>query len=70
MPEVYCYATAQYDADDADNGSEPSKERQRLVFADHAEDGAHHLDAVAYRVQLGYGTFRAVTVLNRHLEQA
>lgn len=25
MPEVYCYATAQYDADDADNGSEPSK---------------------------------------------
>ena len=32
MPEVYCYATAQYDADDADNGSEPSKERHRLVL--------------------------------------
>ena len=32
----------------------------RLVFADHAEDGAHDLDAVAYRVELGDGAFRPV----------
>ena len=38
--------------------------------ADHAEDGAHHLDAVTHGVKFADGAFRAVTVLNRHLEQA
>ncbi len=69
MPEVHGHAAAQYDADDAEDGSEPSKERQRLVFADHAEDGAHHLDAVTHGVKFADGAFRAVTILNRHLEQ-
>lgn len=47
----------------------PPKKGEGLVFANHAEDGAHHLDAVAYRVQLGYGTFRPVAVLDGHFEQ-
>ena len=61
--------STQHDADDADDQAEGAEERQRLVFADHAEDGAHHLDAVTYRVQLGYGTFWPVAVLDGHFEQ-
>ena len=41
-----------------------------LVFADHAEDGAHDPDAVAYGVQLGYGAFGPVAVLDRHLVES
>lgn len=48
----------------------PPKKRQRLVFANHAEDGAHHLDAVAHGVELADRTLGAVAVLNRHLKQA
>ena len=61
---------AQYDADDADDEAESAEEGERLVFADHTEDGAHHLDAVAHRVQFGHGTLRPVTVLDGHFEQA
>ena len=60
---------AQHDADDANDQAQSAEEGEGLVFADHAEDGAHHLDAVAYRVQLGYGTFRPVAVLDGHFEQ-
>lgn len=59
--------STQHDADDADDQAEGAEERQRLVFADHAEDGAHHFDAVANGIKFADGTFRAITVLNRHL---
>lgn len=69
MPEVHGHAAAQHDADDAEDDAKSAEERQWLVFANHAEDGAHHLDAVAHGVKLADGTFRTVAVLNRHLEQ-
>ena len=47
VPEIHGHAAAQHDADDAEDDAKSAEERQRLVFADHAEDGAHHLDAVA-----------------------
>ena len=61
---------AQDHADDADERAESAEERQGLVFADHAEDGAHDPDAVAHRVELGDGALGAVAVLDGHLEQA
>ena len=70
MPEVHGHAAAQHYTDDAEDGAKSAEERQRLVLADHAEDGAHHLDAVTHGVKFADGAFRAVTVLNRHLEQA
>ena len=45
---------AQHNADDANDQAQPSEEGKGLVFADHAEDGAHDLDAVTYGVQLGH----------------
>lgn len=69
MPEVHGHAAAQHYADDAEDGAKSAEERQRLVLADHAEDGAHHLDAVAHGVEFADGTLRTVAVLNRHLEQ-
>lgn len=69
MPEVHGHAAAQHYADDAEDGAKSAEERQRLVLANHAEDGAHHLDAVTHSVKLADGTLRTVTVLNRHLEQ-
>ena len=70
MPEVHGHAAAQHDADDAEDDAKSAEERQWLVFANHAEDGAHHLDAVAHGVELADGTLGAVAVLNRHLKQA
>ena len=61
---------AQHDTDDADDQAEPAEEGERLVFADHAEDGTHDLDAVAHRVQFGDRAFGPVAVLNRHLVEA
>ena len=69
MPEVHGHAAAQHDADDAEDGAKSAEKRQRLVFADHTEDGAHHLDAVSYGVKLADGSGRTVAVLNWHLEQ-
>lgn len=69
MPEVHGHAAAQHDADDAEDGAKTAEERQRLVFADHTENGAHHLDAVAHGVKLADGSGRTVAVLNWHLEQ-
>lgn len=43
--------------DDAEEKPESAEERQRLVFADHTEDGAHDLDAVADGVKLGAQAF-------------
>ena len=63
------HAAQQY-ADDADERAESAEERQGLVFADHAEDGAHDLDAVAYRVELGDGARGAVAVLDGHFDQS
>lgn len=65
--EVDAYATAKNKADDTNNQTESSKERQWLVLADHAEDGAHYLDAVSDGIKFADGTFRTVAVLNRHL---
>ena len=70
MPEVHGHAAAQHDADDAEDGTKSAEKRQRLILANHAEDGAHHLDAVAHGVELADGTLGAVAVLNRHLKQA
>ena len=69
MPEVHGHAAAQHDANDAEDGAKSAEERQWLVFANHAEDGAHHLDAVAHGVKLADGSGRTVAVLNWHLEQ-
>ena len=69
MPEIHGHAAAQHDADDTEDDAKSAEERQWLVFANHAEDGAHHLDAVAHGVKLADGTFRTVAVLNWHLEQ-
>lgn len=70
MPEVHGHAAAQHYADDAEDGSKSAEERQRLVLANHAEDGAHHLDAVTHGVKLTDRALWTVAVLNRHLEQA
>ena len=70
MPEVHGHAAAQHDADDAEDGAKSAEERQWLVFAYHAEDGAHHLDAVAYGVEFTDGAFWAIAVLDRHLIKA
>jgi len=69
MPEVHGHAAAQHDANDAEDGAKSAEERQWLVLANHAEDGAHHLDAVAHGVKLADGSGRTVAVLNWHLEQ-
>ena len=69
MPEVHGHAAAQHDTDDTEDGAKSAEERQRLVLANHAEDGAHHLDAVAHGVKLADGSGRTVVVLNWHLEQ-
>ena len=69
MPEVHGHAAAQHDADDTEDGAKSAEERQWLVLANHAEDGAHHLDAVAHGVKLADGSGRTVAVLNWHLEQ-
>lgn len=45
---------AQQDADGADEKADGAEEGQGLVFADHAEYGAHDLDTVAHGVELGY----------------
>ena len=70
MPEVHGHAAAQHDADDAEDGAKSAEKRQRLVFANHAEDGAHHLDAVAHGVEFADGAFWAIAVLDRHLVEA
>ncbi len=46
--------SAERDADDADEKADGAEEGQGLVFADHAEYGAHDLDTVAHGVELGY----------------
>lgn len=69
VPEVHGHAAAQHDAYDAEDGAKSAEERQWLVLANHAEDGAHHLDAVAYGVEFADGSGRTVAVLNWHLEQ-
>lgn len=69
MPEVHGHAAAQHDANDAEDSAKSAEERQWLVLANHAEDGAHHLDAVAHGVKLADGSGRTVAVLNWHLEQ-
>ena len=61
---------AQNQSDDSDEQAKSSEERQRLVFADHAEDGAHDLDAVAHRVELGHGAGGPVAVLYGHFVQS
>lgn len=70
MPEVHGHAAAQHDADDAEDGAKSAEKRQRLVFANHAEDGAHHFDAVAHGVEFADGAFWAIAVLDRHLVEA
>lgn len=70
MPEIHGHAAAQHDADDTEDDAKSAEERQRLILANHVEDGAHHLDAVAHGVELADGTLGAVAVLNRHLKQA
>ena len=67
MPEVHGHAAAQHDADDTEDDAKSAEERQWLVFANHAEDGAHYLDAVAHGVKLADGSGRTVAVLNWHL---
>lgn len=67
MHEVDADRDGQNQPDDAEEKPEPAEERQRLVFADHAEDGAHDLDAVADGVKLGNRALGPIPVLNRHL---
>lgn len=68
-PEFRGNHAAQHNADNAENTSKASEERQRFVLTNHTEDGAHHLNAVADSVELADGPFRTVAVLDRHLEQ-
>ena len=70
MPEIHGHAAAQHDADDAEDGAKSAEKRQRLVLANHAEDGAHHLDAVAHGVEFADGALWAIAVLDRHLVEA
>lgn len=70
MHEVDADRDGQNQADDAEEKPEPAEERQRLVFADHPEDGAHDFDAVAHGIKLGNRTFRPVPVLDRHLVES
>ena len=67
MYEVDADRDGQDQPDDAEEKPEPAEERQRLVFADHPEDGAHDLDAVADSVKLGNRTLGPIPVLDRHL---
>lgn len=67
MHEVDADRDSQDQPDDAQEKPEPAEERQRLVFADHAENGAHDLDAVADGVKLRNRTFWPVPVLDGHL---
>ena len=69
VPEVHRHHAAQYDADDAEDAADSAEERQRLVLTNHAEDGRHHLDAIADGVKLADGPFRTITILDRHLVQ-
>lgn len=70
MHEIDADRDGQNQPDDAEEKPEPAEERQRLVFADHPEDGAHDLDAVAHGIKLGNRTFRPVPVLDRHLVES
>ena len=70
MPEIHGHAAAQHDADDTEDDAKSAEERQRLILANHAEDGAHHLDAVAHGVEFADGAFWAIAVLDRHLVEA
>lgn len=67
LPEIHGYATAKNYSDDSENKAKPAEERERLVFANHAEYGRHDFDAVSHGVELTDGTFRAIAVLDRHL---
>ena len=67
MHEIDADRDGQNQPEDAEEKPEPAEERQRLVFADHAEDGAHDLDAVADGVKFGNRTFGPVPVLDGHL---
>ena len=70
MPEVHGHAAAQHDADDAEDGAKSAEERERLIFAYHAKDGAHHLDTVTHGVELADRALGTVPILNRHLIKA
>ena len=70
VPEVHRHRAAQHDAKDAEDAADAAEERERLVFADHAENGAHHLDAVTHGVELADRTLGAVPILNWHLVEA
>lgn len=59
--------SAERDADDADEKADGAEEGQGLVFADHAEYGAHDPDAVAHGVELGHASGGPVPVLDGHL---
>lgn len=65
--EINAYAAAKNQTNDADDQAETAKKGERLVFANHAEDGAHYLDAVSNGIKFADGTFRTVAVLNWHL---
>lgn len=67
MHEIDADRDSQDQPDDAQEKPEPAEERQRLVFADHAENGAHDLDAVADSVKFGDRALGSIPVLNRHL---
>lgn len=70
VPEIHRHRAAQHDTKDAEDAADAAEERERLVFADHAENGAHHLDTVAHSIELADRTFGAVPILNRHLIKA
>ena len=57
MHEIDADRDGQDQPDDAEEKPESAEERQRLVFADHTEDGAHDLDAVANGVKVGAQAF-------------
>lgn len=65
--EFVGHPSTERDADDADEKADGAEEGQGLVFADHAEYGAHDLDAVAHGVELGYRSGGPVPVLDGHL---
>ena len=67
LPELDRHSHAQRQSHKTDDGADSSEERQRLVFANHAENRRQHPDAVAHCVQLAHRPLRPVPVLNRHL---
>lgn len=70
VPEVHRHRAAQHDANDAEDAADAAEEWERLVFADHAENGAHHLDTVAHSIELADRPLGAIPILNRHLIKA